>query len=60
MKTKEPKDIGRIFKEDRHLIDEAINRGIREAMLWHKRAGLPVVIERNGKIEWVMPEELGY
>jgi hypothetical protein len=29
-------------------------------MLRHKRDGLPIVIYRNGKIEWVMPEDLGY
>jgi len=46
--------------EDRGLILEALQRGIDEAMIQHKRAGLPVVIERNGKIEWVMPEDLGY
>lgn len=49
-----------IFFEERHLIDEALQRGVREAMIRHKVAGLPVVIERDGKIEWVMPEDLGY
>jgi hypothetical protein len=29
-------------------------------MIRHKRAGLPVVVERDGKIEWVKPEDLGY
>ena len=48
------------MREERHLIDEALQRGIREAMLRHKAAGLPVVIERNGTIEWVKPEDLGY
>lgn len=52
--------IHRIMTEERGVILEALQRGIDEAMLRHKRAGLPVVIERNGKIEWVMPEDLGY
>lgn len=52
--------IYRIFTEQRHLIDEALQRGVDQAMLEHKKAGLPVVIERDGKIEWVMPEDLGY
>lgn len=42
------------------MIDEALQRGIDKAMIQHKRAGLPVVIERNGKIERVKPEDLGY
>ena len=58
--TEPKKDISRIFREERHLIDEALQRGIDQAMIQHKRAGLPVVIQRDGKIEWVMPEDLGY
>ena len=52
--------IHRIMSEHRGVILEALQRGIDEAMLRHKRAGLPVVIERDGKIEWVKPEDLGY
>ena len=52
--------IHRIMTEDRGVILEALQRRIDEAMLRHKRAGLPVVIERDGKIEWVKPEDLGY
>jgi hypothetical protein len=29
-------------------------------MLRHKNDGSSVVIERDGKIEWLMPEELGF
>jgi hypothetical protein len=32
----------------------------RMAMLRHKEAGLPVVIYRDGKAVWVMPEDLGF
>ena len=60
LENKPKKDIDRIMREERHLIDEALQRGVRQAMLRHKAAGLPVVVERNGKIEWVMPEDLGY
>ena len=60
MASEPKKDINRIMREERHLIDEALQRGIREAMLRHKAAGLPVVIERDGKIGWVLPEDLGY
>ena len=60
MRSDEPKDIGRIFREDRPVIDEALRQGVREAMIRHKRDGLPVVIYRDGKTVLVKPEDLGY
>ena len=60
MKAKAPKDVNRILVEDGHLIDEALKQGVREAVLRHKEAGLPVVIYREGKAVWAMPQELGY
>lgn len=60
MKAEAQKDVNRIFVEDGHLIDEALKQGVRDAMLRHKEAGLPVVIYRDGKIVWVKPEDLGY
>jgi hypothetical protein len=60
MKTKSPADISRMFVEDRRLIDEALKQGVRDAMLRHKEAGLPVVIYRDGKTVWVMPQDLGF
>jgi hypothetical protein len=60
MKVVAQKNAHRIFVEDGQLIDRAIEAGVREAMLEHKKEQLPVVIERNGKIEWVRPEDLGF
>ena len=60
MKTEAQKDVDRILTEDRRVVPEAIDRGIRKAVLRHKKDGLPVVIERDGKIELVNPEDLGY
>ena len=60
MKTQGRKDVGRVVREDRQAIDNAFARGVREAMLRHKKDDLPVVVERDGKIEWVKPEDLGY
>jgi len=60
MKAETQKDVNRILLEDRRVVDEALKRGVRDAMLRHKRDGLPVVVERDGKIEWVKPEDLGY
>ena len=42
----------RILCENRRVVDEVIKRGVRKAMLMCKKDGLPVVVERDGKIEW--------
>lgn len=59
MKIQARKDIGRIIREDRQAVDGALAKGVRDAVLRHKRNDLPVVIERDGKIESVKPEDLG-
>ena len=38
----------------------ARRRGVRDAMIRHKKDGLPVVIYRDGKSVWVNPEDVGY
>lgn len=58
MKAERRPDVDRILAEDRRVIDRAINRGIRKALLRHKAAGLPVVISRDGKIFLIQPEEI--
>ena len=60
MKAEAQKDVNRIFVEDGHVIDEALKQGVREAMIRHKKDGLPVVIYRDGKTLWVKPEDLGF
>lgn len=60
MKTDAQKDIHRIFVEGGDVIDEALKQGVREAMVRHKKDGLPVVIYRDGKTVWVKPEDLGF
>ncbi len=60
MKTHVRKDIARVMREDSQAVDDALARGVREAMLRHKKDDLPVVIERDGKVTWVKPEDLGY
>ena len=58
MKAATIKDPDRIFREEGHLIDEALRRGVRDALRRHKQLGNPVVIERDGKIVWLSAEEL--
>ena len=57
VKREEPKDIAKIFR-DGDLIDKALNAGIRNALLQHKRAGNPVPEWRDGKVVWIPPEEI--
>lgn len=58
MKIQTRKDIGRIIREDRKGVDDALVKGVRDAVLRHKRDDVPVVIERNGKVESVKAEDL--
>jgi hypothetical protein len=58
MKAEVAKDLHRIFVEDGHLIDEALQRGVREALLAHKREGRPVVVFRDGKTIWLRLDEI--
>ena len=59
MKAEAQGDVDRILTEHRRVVGEALDRGIRKAILRHKKDGLPVVIERDGKIELVKPEDIG-
>lgn len=43
---------------DTALITAAINRGVREAVLQHARAGKPVASWRDGKVVWIEPSEI--
>ena len=59
MKAEAQKDVDRILTENRRVVDQALDRGIRKAILRHKKDGLTVVVERDGKIELVKPEDIG-
>ena len=59
MKIQARKDIARIIREDRQAVDGALAKGVRDAELRHKKDDVPVVIERDGKIELVKPEDIG-
>jgi mRNA-degrading endonuclease HigB of HigAB toxin-antitoxin module len=56
MKFKQ-KDITKIFKDGK-LIDKALSNAVREALLQHKQAGKPVVEWRDGKANWIAPEDI--
>jgi hypothetical protein len=50
------RDIAKIFREGT-LIDKALERAAHEAMLAHKRAGVPLVVWKDGKVVHVSPDE---
>jgi hypothetical protein len=54
--AKETRDIQKIFA-DGSLIDEAMKKAALEALRIHKRAGHPLAIWRDGRVQWVSPEE---
>jgi hypothetical protein len=60
MRLKRIKDVHRILREDRRVVDELSNEGCARPMLRHKKEGSSVVIGRDGKIDWAKPEDLGY
>ena len=43
---------------DHALINEAIRRAVREAVLQHARAGQPVATWQNGQVVWIPAEEI--
>jgi hypothetical protein len=59
MKAEAQRDVDRILTENRQVVGEAIDRGIQKAILRHKRDGVPMAVERDGKIEILKPEDLG-
>ena len=44
--------------EDIPRILEAMRQAVREALLDHKRAGNPVAVWRNERVEWIQPEDI--
>ena len=35
-----------------------MRKAVREALLRHKKLGFPVVVEKNGKVVWIAPEDI--
>ena len=57
MAAKTDKDVSAIMKQGTR-VDAALTAGVREALERHRRAGLPVVEWRDGKIFWLTPDEI--
>lgn len=52
----EARNVGRLLK-DRAVLEAALKEGAREALRVHREAGLPLAVWRDGRTEWVSPEE---
>jgi hypothetical protein len=57
MNEQPERSISELLADDA-LITAAINRGVREAVLEHARAGRPVATWRDGKVVWIPPDEI--
>lgn len=40
------------------IISRAFEKGIKEARRRHKEAGVPMVVSRDGKIAYILPDEI--
>jgi hypothetical protein len=40
-------------------IDEALNRAVREAVILHRKLGLPMAVWRDNQVAWIDPDEPG-
>ncbi len=57
VQTKPRRDIGQLV-QDKQLVIDALSRAAREALLLDRKLGIPVPIWRDGRTEWVPPEEI--
>ncbi|MBZ5639629.1 MAG: hypothetical protein LAO51_12865 [Acidobacteriia bacterium] len=44
--------------QDSKLVEDALARGVGEALRRHKLAGNPVPRLRDGRVRWLSPEEI--
>lgn len=44
--------------EDVRLILRTLRQAVRDALLRHKQARNPVAVWRNGRVEWIGPDEI--
>lgn len=57
MSDRKPIDVGRMILEGT-LVDEAIRRGVEDALRLHKKLGMSVVGLKDGKVVWIPAEEI--
>ena len=50
-------DISALFRDGK-VIDAALRRGVRKALLEHKRRGEPIVVWRDGRVVTLRAEDI--
>jgi hypothetical protein len=43
---------------DIELVERALARAVRKALLRHKQAGNPIAAWRDGQVVWIAPEDI--
>ncbi len=43
---------------DSRVVQEALALAVADALRMHKRAGNPICVGRDGKVEWIQPEDI--
>jgi hypothetical protein len=44
--------------KDTRLIERALARAVRKALLRHKQAGNPIAVWQDGRVVWIAPEDI--
>jgi hypothetical protein len=57
MSKEREKSIEELFREGT-VIDEALKKAVREALLRHKKLGNPIAAWDGAKVVWIPPEEI--
>lgn len=53
-----PENLKRLLIAEEKVVDQAIRRAVRHALLTHKRAGVPVSSWRDGKVVMIPADEI--
>ena len=53
-----PENLKRLLIAEEKVVDEAIRKAVRHALLTHKRAGVPVSSWRDGKVVMIPADEI--
>lgn len=57
--NQEGSDISRMRAQNK-VVEQAMREAAKEAVLAHKRLGLPIVVWRDGQVVWVPADELDF
>ena len=54
----QPRPNAEVVLQDRARVDRALRRAVREAVRRHKLLGNPVAVWKDGKVVWVLPDDI--